>query len=142
MDTKSLFEGTIQIAERALDLRSRRHELILSNIANADTPNYKAFDLYVEEALANQAPGQVGGIELKQTDSKHMSVGGGAVTYDVGPYQLELSTRATLRGDGNTVDMEREMSSLASNQLQYKASAQILAKKFQGLRNVIQGGKG
>ncbi|MBR9980256.1 MAG: hypothetical protein KFF50_04440, partial [Desulfatitalea sp.] len=61
MDGKTLFDGTINIAERALDLRSRRHELLLSNIANADTPGYKAFDLMVEEAIERQrpAPGQV-----------------------------------------------------------------------------------
>lgn len=141
MDTKSIFAGTIQIAERAMDLRARRHELILSNIANADTPNYKAFDLHVEEALAQQAPGKSTNVQLQQTDPKHLSAGG-AVTYDAEPYQLEISSQATLRGDGNTVDMDREMSSLAANQLQYKASAQIIAKKFQGLKNVIQGGKG
>jgi flagellar basal-body rod protein FlgB len=47
-----------------------------------------------------------------------------------------------MRGDGNTVNMEREMANLAENQLMYRASAQIVSKKFQSLKSVIQGGKG
>jgi len=55
---------------------------------------------------------------------------------------VNVSAQVTLRGDGNTVDMDREMSALAENQLHYKASTQILSKKFQRLRSIIQGGKG
>jgi flagellar basal-body rod protein FlgB len=139
METSKLFNGTIEIAERALNLRSRRHDLILSNIANADTPNYKAFDLFVEEALAKQVP-RKGQVPLRQTDPKHLSAGGSLSTEMIVPTKIDISPQATLRGDGNTVDMDREMSSLAANQLQYKATAQILAKKFQGIRNAIQGG--
>lgn len=139
MDTKAIFGDTIQIAEKALNLRSRRHELILSNIANADTPNYKAFDLFVEEALAKQAP-QSGHLPLQQTASNHLP-SGGAATQHIAPRMLNISSQATLRGDGNTVDMDREMSSMAANQLRYKVSAQILAKKFQALRSAIQGSK-
>jgi flagellar basal-body rod protein FlgB len=139
MDTKTLFEGTINLAEKALNLRARRHELILSNIANADTPNYKAFDLLVEEALSKQAQPE-GQFQLQQTNSAHIPKGG-PTDRPVYPQRLDLSTQVTLRGDGNTVDMDREMSNLAANQLQYKLSAQIVAKKFQSLKNIIQGGK-
>lgn len=142
MEANKLFAGTIQMAERALDLRARRHELILSNIANADTPNYKAFDLFVEEALAKQSP-PPGHVELKRTQPGHMPAATGANTAPgATPRMVDISPQTTLRGDGNTVDMDREMSSLASNQIQFKAAAQILAKKFQSLQSVIQGGKG
>ncbi|MFZ1984853.1 MAG: flagellar basal body rod protein FlgB [Desulfatitalea sp.] len=143
MDTKSIFDRTIDCAEKALNLRARRHELILSNIANADTPNYKAFDMLVDEALAKEAttnsPNRP--IQLRQTDPGHLPAGGPS-EQSVRPQVLNLSTQVTLRGDGNTVDMDREMSALAENQLHYKASTQILAKKFQRLRSIIQGGKG
>lgn len=135
---KTLFDNTIQLAERALDLRSRRHEMLLSNIANADTPNYKAFDLMVDEALARQTPNNRR-IRLYETDPVHM--GGGSA----GPPEaamVDISPQVTLRGDGNTVDMDREMSALAENQLQYKATAQLLTSKFSRMRSMIKGGKG
>lgn len=140
MDGNTLFDGTIGIAEKALDLRSRRHELLLSNIANADTPGYKAFDLMVEEALAKQRPVE-GAVPLRATHPGHISQAGTDADR-VRPRALHLSTRVTLRGDGNTVDMDREMSALAANQLHYKMVTQILSSKFQRMRSVIQGGKG
>ena len=139
MDDNRIFDETIQTAARALDLRSRRHELILSNLANADTPGYKAFDLMVEEAMAKQAAPQHS-VQLQRTNPGHLPEGPNNLNA-VRPQMVQLSGQATLRGDGNTVDMDREMTHLASNQLLYKASAQIIAKKFQALRNVIHGGK-
>ncbi|RJQ82971.1 MAG: flagellar basal body rod protein FlgB [Desulfobacteraceae bacterium] len=140
MEIKTLFDGTIHLAEKALDWRARRHEVILSNIANADTPNYKAFDLMVEEALSGEVPKE-GRVRLHRTDPDHIGAGGPS---DRLPRSVtvELSPQATLRGDGNTVDMDREMSVLADNQLNYKAATQILARKFGRLRSIIQGGKG
>ena len=51
MDVNNLFSNTIQRLEKNLNIRSRKHDLIVSNIANKDTPGYKAFDLIVEEAI-------------------------------------------------------------------------------------------
>lgn len=138
MDTKTLFSGTINLAEKALNLRSRRHELILSNVANADTPNYKAFDIMVEEALAKFAPPD-NDFKLQRTNSGHMTKGG-PIDQPVRTQTKELSTQVTLRGDGNTVDMDQEMYNLATNQLHYRISSQLIAKKFQSLKSVIQGG--
>lgn len=137
MDDKTIFGGTINLAAKSLDLRSKRHELLLSNIANADTPNYKAFDLLVEKALSKLAP-SAEQVPLHQTNPGHMP-NGGISADNVRPEVLQLSTQFTLRGDGNTVDMDREMAGLASNQLQYRLASQIIAKKFQGLKNVIKG---
>lgn len=138
MDTKKLFGSTIDLAAKALDFRSRKHELILSNIANADTPNYKAFDLQVEKALAKLTPSN-NQVQLRQTNPGHLPSGG--VAGNLRPEALQLSSQFTLRGDGNTVDMDREMAGLAANQIQFRAATQILVKKFQGLKNVIKGGQ-
>jgi flagellar basal-body rod protein FlgB len=140
MNATTLFDGTVTLAEKALDLRSRRHETLLSNIANADTPNYKAFDLLVDEALAREVSNG-GPIRMRQTDPVHL---GGNPRNAPAPRSavVEIPPQISLRGDGNTVDMEREMSALADNQLHYKATAQILSRKFSGLRSIIQGGKG
>jgi flagellar basal-body rod protein FlgB len=140
MDDNRIFGPTIDMAAKALDLRARRHELIISNIANADTPGYKAFDLMVEEALSRQTAGSSKDLKLQRTRAAHMSATQ-RLKNDPQPKKVPVSEQISLRGDGNTVDMEREMSSLAANQLLYKISAQIVSKKVQGLRNVIQGGK-
>ena len=140
MSNNTLFGTTIDLAANALDLRSRRHELILSNIANADTPGYKAFDLLVDEALGRQTT-DISKAPMKVTHPSHFPTTERS-SNSIEPVKVMLSSQATLRGDGNTVDMDREMSNLSANQFMYKASAQIVAKKFQGLLSVIQGGKG
>jgi len=138
MDNNVLFEKTINMAAKALDLRSRRHELIISNLANADTPGYKAFDLMVEDSLAQSSSGGTG-TKLQQTHPGHIPT---ALYHPNGPKPkvVQVGEQNNLRGDGNTVDMDREMANLASNQLMYKVSAQIITKKFEGLSNVIKGG--
>lgn len=140
MDFDAIFDSTVDLAQKALDLRTRRHEVLLSNIANADTPGYKAFDLMVEEALSKQAP-QSGQLPLQRTREDHLTVGGNSSHVSVQPQRVELNGQVTLRGDGNTVDMDREMSSLAANQLQYRLTSQILSKKFTSLHNIIKGGR-
>lgn len=138
MDDKVLFDYTIHTAGKVMDLRSRRHELIISNLANADTPGYKSFDLMVEKAIAAQKK-PVGPVQLERTHAGHMHVSGGR-GQNLRAHMVQNEDPNTMRGDGNTVDMDREMSNLASNQLLYKVSAQILSKKFQGLKSIIQGG--
>lgn len=139
MDDNVLFGSTLDLAAKALNLRSRKHDLIVSNLANADTPGYKAFDLIVEESLKKQE-GNASNVKITQTNPGHMPsarTGGSGIT----PNIIQLPEQDNLRGDGNTVDMDREMATLATNQLLYRASAQIVSKKFQGLKNVITGGK-
>ncbi len=139
MDDNRLFDQTLQVASRALDLRARRHELIISNIANADTPGYKAFDLMVEEAMTRQQKAGAP-LPLQVTHGSHLPAGG-PIPADIRGYMVQNPAPDYLRGDGNTVDMEREMTNLSANDLLYKVSAQIVSKKFQSLKNIIQGGK-
>lgn len=133
-----LFKGTIATLSRSLDLRARKHELILDNVANADTPNYKPFKMNVEEALQstpqeNQASG------LRRTDDQHLAaqkiVDDPSIDIDTGNPDPLL-----LRGDQNGVDIDAEMTALAKNSLLYKASTQIVASKFKGLKKALTGG--
>lgn len=140
MDFDSIFDKTVDLAQKALDMRSRRHEVLLSNIANADTPGYKAFDLMVEEALSREAP-KSGQLQMQRTEEGHLPSGGSRSYGTIQPQRVDLNSQVTLRGDGNTVDMDREMSSLAANQLQFRMSSQILSKKFTALHNIIKGGR-
>ena len=136
LETNGLFTGTIPLLSRALDLRSTRHNLIAANIANMDTPRYQAFDLMVEEALANSVP-RDNAIDMRQTDARHMSVNGGSMT-EAG---LKVNENQYFQSvEGNTVDIDASMTHLTENSLKYNMTAQILTKKLQGLRSVIQGG--
>ena len=129
MDFDSIFDKTVDLAQKALDLRSRRHEVLLSNIANADTPGYKAFDLMVEEALSRETPkGEQ--LQMQRTEMGHLPPGGTASYGTIQPQRVDLNSQVTLRGDGNTVDMDREMSSLAANQLQFRNVITDFIKKI------------
>ncbi|MDY6972443.1 MAG: flagellar basal body rod protein FlgB [Thermodesulfobacteriota bacterium] len=136
MESQGIFSRTFPLLEKVLDLRSVKHSYIASNIANMDTPNYKAFDLIVEKEL-KKAMSRESSIELSMTQPAHIS---GRRTY-----QDSVDGKKTggfsLRNDGNSVDIDKEMASLAENNLLYNTIAQILAKKFQGLKNVIQEGR-
>lgn len=139
MEKIPLFDRTISLLSRVMDLRARNHKVIISNIANADTPDYKEFRMHVDEALkGHSGPGSAR--RLRRTSRAHFTVGrqdatGARVT-------RESTSPNSLRGDGNTVDPDRSMSRMAENSLLYNTAAQILNKKLQGLKAVIQGGSG
>ena len=139
MEAQKLFGGTIKTVEKALDVRARNHSVIVSNISNADTPNYKAFHLEVDKAMEKFA-GTSKRLNLRCTQPAHLP-------FQSGPQfrqniKVDDGSSFTLRGDGNTVDMDKEMADLGENSLLYNAAAQIIQKKFQALKSAIQGGTG
>ena len=138
MEPQGIFSGTISLLEKTLDLRSMRHNLIISNIANMDTPNYKAFDIIIKEEL-EKAMGAGKNIKLEKTRSGHLS--GRKTISDNIKFKAAGTQQFTIRGDGNSVDIDKEMANLSENNLMYNALAQIISKKFQGLKNVIKGGR-
>jgi flagellar basal-body rod protein FlgB len=137
MKLDGVFSGTIPILEKVLDLRSQRHGLIVSNITNADTPNYKAFDMMVEEAMQKERAGE-SGFALERTHADHMPSSPRA--RDPRIRAVKSEEMLVRRSDNNTVDIDREMANLSENGLLYSASAQILAKKFEMLASAIKGG--
>jgi flagellar basal-body rod protein FlgB len=137
MATQDLFEGSISALHRALNTGALQHKVLTSNIANIDTPNYKAFEVVMEDALKKNGR-SVEAIKLVRTQSQHLA--------GRHPLSTQVKIKATdpppfnLRADGNTVDLEKTMGKLAENTILYRAAAQIIKKKFQGLLNSIQGG--
>jgi len=139
MSANNLFSETISFLERSLNLRSKRHRVLSANIANIDTPHYKAFDLVLEDEFARTA--QTGGnnMTLKRTHEHHLPTTG--TPMDRVTLKRTPAPEFSLRGDGNTVDLDKTMGDLAENTLLFKTAAQIISKKFQGLKEVIKGGK-
>ena len=126
------------IAQKSLDFRTSRHDLLASNVANKDTPGYQAEDLVfrasLEKALQAEQPGP-----LKQTDSRHFD-GRNTPPLNEVEAQRILSASPYPDFDGNTVDLDREMAKIAENQLMYYATLMMLALKFRGLKSAIAEG--
>ncbi|MFZ3048519.1 MAG: flagellar basal body rod protein FlgB [Desulfatirhabdiaceae bacterium] len=138
MDTQRLFGPTMQLVQKNLGLRAQRHNLLASNIANIDTPNFKAFDIMVDEEMKKDiSTGHEAGLFRTQPEHfplrEHRLDRSGVVQVDAPEFSMKK--------DGNTVDVDKTMSNLAENGLLYNASAQIMGKKFQGLTDALYGGK-
>ncbi|MBN4054136.1 flagellar basal body rod protein FlgB [Nitrospira defluvii] len=131
-----LFSKSMARLEQALNIRSTRHQVITANIANQDTPGYKAKTLDFKSALRS-AKQDNQSIRLLKTNSRHIApTQAGHTTFSE---QITLSqTGRSKRLDGNTVNSEKEMTRLAENTFMYQATAQLIAGKFRGLKNVIQ----
>ena len=128
------FESALGIHQHTLGIRSRRTELLASNIANADTPNYKARDLDFKDALQNAQ--SRAGVSLSRTNQSHnfgqsFSMAQAGELYRVG--------NQPDTGDGNTVDVEVERNLFMKNSLEYQASLDFLNSKISSLRKAIKG---
>jgi flagellar basal-body rod protein FlgB len=137
MSTIGLFRGTISLLEKSLNLRSLQHRVLASNVANMDTPNYKAVELDVEEEMKKNS-GNAASIQLVRTRPEHIPLRQNSA--DHVNLQAARPPNFSLRGDGNTVDLDRTMGKLAENTILYKTAAQIISRKFSGLKNAIKGG--
>ncbi|KGX93175.1 flagellar basal body rod protein FlgB [Pontibacillus halophilus JSM 076056 = DSM 19796] len=126
-----LFSSTIHNLESSLDYASAKNKTISSNIANVDTPNYKAKEVSFKGVLSEE----VGRLDAKRTNDKHMSFESSNPTFTV-----KERSSTTFNNNGNNVDMDQEMTELAKNQLNYQALVNRLNGKFRTLQDVLKGG--
>ncbi len=130
------FDSALGIHERALSFRSQRAEVLANNIANADTPNYKARDLDFASVLAEQNNKSKGAsFALQRTDSKHIAAD------TLADPDASLGYREVFQPsiDQNTVDLQIEQSNYAQNAVQFQASFTLLNSKFKGLMSALRG---
>jgi len=133
------FDKALGIHEQALSLRAQRNEVLATNIANADTPNFKARDIDFRAALATAA-GQPQTLQMAHTADAARDLGG---TATVSPLEAQLKYRLPNQPtlDGNTVEAHIEQTAFAENALNYQASLQFLGGKFATLKSAITGGR-
>jgi flagellar basal-body rod protein FlgB len=128
--------GTLR---NASNLRAYRQEVLASNIANADTPNYKARDFDFSAALENAKAGRTG-FAIAKTSARHLSAqdssGLGKVPAGVNVlYRTEYQANA----DGNTVNMDVERSAFAENAVQIEAALTFIRGQLAKLQTAITG---
>ena len=134
----AMFDKTTEALSTSLNMRLLRHNIISSNVANAETPGYHAKKLDFEEALA-RALDTDGMRSMSTSNENHFALGGRAPA-KVGPDIYE-NPEGAINNDGNTVDLEREMSSLAENTIMYKAALSLINKKLASLRYAATEGR-
>jgi flagellar basal-body rod protein FlgB len=123
--------------ETALSLRAQRQQLLASNIANADTPHYKARDIDFSQALNGAlARNQPAAPPLAATAVAHF---GGAPAGSVAGTPLLYRSVLQDSLDGNTVDMDVERNQFADNAIRYEASLTMINSKIKGMLTAIQG---
>ncbi|OSP49966.1 flagellar basal body rod protein FlgB [Aeromonas hydrophila] len=126
------FDKAFGIHQYTLSVRSKRAEVLSSNIANADTPGFKARDINFSQALEEAQQQQ--GFGLATTSEKHFALQMGApgVTQYRNPLQPDT-------GDGNTVDVQQERSEFLRNSLEYQTSLEFMNSKISGLLKALKG---
>jgi len=139
MPVQGLFGTTIQLLGKTLDLRTKRQELIASNLANVETPNFTPSDISFEKELKDALDQKR--IVDTPPNSQHIPLKGQSgylglqrVTGEV----IEVPSQS-IGPDGNGVELETEMQRLAQNQIMYNTSVQLLGKKFEMLTQAIKG---
>lgn len=127
-----IFDDAFGIHPRALLLRAQRAEVIASNLANADTPGYKARDFDFQQVLNQELQGS---LRVRTTRQSHIQPDQTPVAANQMLYRIPM--QASL--DGNTVDTEQEHVAFSSNAMEYQTSLSFLNGKISGLRKALRG---
>jgi len=126
------FNEALGIHQTALQVYSRRAQLIASNLANADTPNYKARDIDFRQIINSLKEGNSSSINVSfsDSDSPFNSTSMDELLYRT-PNQTSL--------DGNTVDIQTETAAFSDNSIRFQATMQFLSGKFKGMTKALKG---
>lgn len=127
------------INQQALKIHSRRSEVLAGNLANADTPGYKARDIDFKSAL-QQVNGSMGQTTLRTTNPNHINSAGtsaGRLDDVLGEMKYRIPTQPSL--DGNTVDSLKEKAAFMENALLYQTNLQFLGGKIKHLKSALKG---
>ncbi|TAN48974.1 MAG: flagellar basal body rod protein FlgB [Methylococcaceae bacterium] len=129
----NMIDKAFGIHPLALSLRSQRAEVLASNLANDETPGYKARDMDFE-AVLRRSMGESQGLELKATHARH--IGRPGVNTDP---ELLYRIPAQPALDGNTVETDEEQAKFTENALAYEASLRFINGRISGLMTAIKG---
>lgn len=132
-------ESIFGIHEQALLIRKERESILANNLANADTPNFKARDIDWRKEIKNaqdQMEAKQFAPDLEMTNSRHIEAFGDMTTGDYLKYRVP--TQPSL--DGNTVEAHIEKAKFMENAIQYQASLEFINGKISAIRTALTGG--
>lgn len=132
---KTQLDSALQFHQTALNLQAQRQQMLASNIANADTPNYKARDIDFRAALKGALGERVGPLALASTSPSHLDAAAGA------PFGAFVGFRREFQSsvDGNTVNMDVERAAFAENSVHYEASVTFINGLLRTMQTAITG---
>jgi len=134
----TIFNRTMQLLHRTLDLRQARQRVIASNIANEETPGYRATELNFQDSLQAAQRGR-GLVTLAVTQGRHIGPRGDS--FQQVPGKLGAVPAGDLPLDANSVNIELEMAKMSDNAMQYNSAAAIMAIRFRQLMGAIREGR-
>ncbi len=127
-------DAALSFQTQALGLRAQRQQILAGNIANADTPNYKARDFDFSIALKEAVAGRNGGsLALATTAGMHIQTGADAISA-----RLMYRTPGQMSADGNTVEMDAERAQFSANAIQYEAGITFISGQIKTLLSAMQ----
>lgn len=132
---KTQLDKQLGFHQAALNVRAQRQQLLASNIANADTPNYKAQDVDFKSALSGALAGRLNPLALASTSGRHLQ---GATAGPLDAY-ARYRTEQQSSVDGNTVNMDVERSAFAENAMHYEASITFINGLLRTMQQAVQG---
>ena len=121
---KKLFDKTMSLVQRSLDIRAARHQVISGNVANVETPDYVSKDLPFQKVFERSLEGP-SVLPLKRTHPRHLpALEEGRTDFS---WDIEVAPAPG-------VDIDKQMAKLAENNLMFQAGIQSLIKKFEALK--------
>lgn len=132
MKTGLFDKSHLAVLKKAVDVYSRRHQVTARNISNVETPGFRAQRVQFEELLTHEQ------MRLKgyQTHENHLPVGG----QNLGSARDEVIDMDSTYDNGvNNVDIDNEMTNLATNDLSYRMATRLLSMRYSVLRGAIKG---
>src|SRR5690625_4695582 len=127
-----IFNNTFTLLENSIDYSSKKNDVIVNNIANVDTPNYQAQDVDFRDMLQHS----IKSLQAKRTHKKH-------IPFSNHPHGVHNFSQRNLiyNHNQNNVDIDKEMSEFARNQIYYRSLVDRMNGKFNTLQTVIRGGR-
>lgn len=130
----TIFDRTIGLLERAMDLRGARQRVIAANVANEETPGYRAKDLQFKDALSQATKG-ASMVPVRSTHPGHIVTG--AAGAQARGRIIEVPA-ADLPLDANSVSLDTEMAKLSDNAMQYNTAATVTSMRIRQLLSAIR----
>ena len=134
-----VFDRNDSVLETALNQRLAKQNVLLSNLANSQTPGYRALG-YSFESQLQDVIGNSDALKMQTNDSRHYK---SPFSNSQGLFKADLFVKPTesIGSDGNSVDVDNEMAEMSENQILYRANIEILNRKLSMMKYALNGGR-